>query len=33
LPAPTLGQHSGEVLLELDYDDASIAKMKSAKVI
>jgi crotonobetainyl-CoA:carnitine CoA-transferase CaiB-like acyl-CoA transferase len=33
LPAPTLGQHTGEVLLELGYDDAAIAKMRIAKVI
>ena len=33
LPAPTLGQHTGEVLLELGYDDTAIAKMRNAKVI
>jgi crotonobetainyl-CoA:carnitine CoA-transferase CaiB-like acyl-CoA transferase len=33
LLAPTLGQHTGEVLLELGYDDAAIAEMRNAKVI
>jgi formyl-CoA transferase len=33
LPAPTLGEHTGEVLAELGYDDAEIAKLKAASVI
>ena len=33
LPAPTFGQHTGEVLSELGYNDADIAKMRNAKVI
>ena len=33
LPAPTFGQHTDEVLLELGYDDAAIAKLRNAKVI
>lgn len=33
LPAPTLGQHTGEVLLELGYDEAGIAKLRTASVI
>jgi crotonobetainyl-CoA:carnitine CoA-transferase CaiB-like acyl-CoA transferase len=33
LPAPTLGQHTGEVLLQLGYDEAEIGKLRAASVI
>jgi len=33
LPAPTLGQHTGAVLVELGYSSGDIAKLKDAKVI
>lgn len=33
LPAPTLGQHTAEVLSELGYDEAAIAAMREAKAI
>ena len=33
LPAPTLGEHTAEVLVELGYVAADIAKMRTAKVI
>ena len=32
-PAPTLGQHSREILAELGYDEARIAALEEAKVI
>lgn len=31
LPAPTFGEHTDEVLKELGYDDAAIAKMRKTK--
>ena len=33
LPAPTLGEHTDQVLKELGYDDAAIAQMRQSKVI
>jgi crotonobetainyl-CoA:carnitine CoA-transferase CaiB-like acyl-CoA transferase len=33
LPAPTLGQHTNEVLLELGYDQPGIGKLRAASVI
>jgi crotonobetainyl-CoA:carnitine CoA-transferase CaiB-like acyl-CoA transferase len=30
---PLLGEHTEEVLRELGYDDASLAKLRAAKVI
>jgi formyl-CoA transferase len=33
LPAPTLGEHTEEVLKELGYDDAAIADMRAMKAI
>ena len=33
LPAPTLGQHTNEVLLELGYDQSGIGKLRAASVI
>jgi formyl-CoA transferase len=33
LPAPTLGQHTDEVLLELGYDEVAIGKLRRASVI
>ncbi|MEZ5218503.1 MAG: CoA transferase [Ilumatobacteraceae bacterium] len=33
LVAPTLGQHNGEVLRELGYDDAAIAAMEASNVL
>jgi formyl-CoA transferase len=33
LPAPTLGEHTEQVLTELGYDNATIADMRNAKVI
>ena len=33
LPAPTLGQHTDEVLLDLGYDQSSIGKLRAASVI
>jgi crotonobetainyl-CoA:carnitine CoA-transferase CaiB-like acyl-CoA transferase len=33
LPAPTLGQHTDEVLLELGYDQSGIGKLRTASVI
>jgi crotonobetainyl-CoA:carnitine CoA-transferase CaiB-like acyl-CoA transferase len=33
LPAPTLGQHTDEVLLELGYDEVGIGKLRQASVI
>ena len=33
LPAPTLGQHTDEVLLELGYDEVAIGKLRQASVI
>ena len=32
-PAPTLGQHSREILAELGYDETRIAALEEAKVI
>ncbi len=32
-PTPGLGQHTGEVLRELGYDDAAIADLRSRKVV
>ena len=32
-PAPTLGQHNGEVLAELGYSDSEIAQMRETGVI
>ncbi len=32
-PAPTLGQHSREILKELGYDEARIAGLEEAKII
>ncbi len=32
-PPPTLGQHTGEVLTELGYDDAGIAQLRAAHVV
>jgi formyl-CoA transferase len=33
LPAPTLGEHTDEVLAELGYDKDEIAKLRAASVI
>ena len=33
LPAPTLGQHTNEVLLELGYDQSGIGELRAASVI
>jgi crotonobetainyl-CoA:carnitine CoA-transferase CaiB-like acyl-CoA transferase len=33
LPAPTLGEHTDEVLAELGYDEGQIAKLRAASVI
>jgi crotonobetainyl-CoA:carnitine CoA-transferase CaiB-like acyl-CoA transferase len=33
LPAPTLGEHTNEVLAELGYDEGQIAKLRAASVI
>jgi formyl-CoA transferase len=33
LPAPTLGEHTEEVLAELGYDEGQIAKLRAASVI
>jgi len=30
---PMLGEHTGQVLAELGYDDAAIAQLRDAKVI
>jgi crotonobetainyl-CoA:carnitine CoA-transferase CaiB-like acyl-CoA transferase len=30
---PTLGEHTGQILTELGYDDAAIAEMKAARVV
>jgi crotonobetainyl-CoA:carnitine CoA-transferase CaiB-like acyl-CoA transferase len=32
-PAPTLGQHTEEVLRATGYDDAALANLRSRKVI
>ncbi|MEK7714610.1 MAG: CoA transferase, partial [candidate division NC10 bacterium] len=32
-PAPTLGQHTDEVLRELGYDEATIADLRARKVV
>jgi crotonobetainyl-CoA:carnitine CoA-transferase CaiB-like acyl-CoA transferase len=33
LPAPTLGEHTADVLQELGYDDAQLVELRAAKVI
>jgi crotonobetainyl-CoA:carnitine CoA-transferase CaiB-like acyl-CoA transferase len=32
-PAPTLGQHTDEILRELNYSDANISELRTSKVI
>jgi crotonobetainyl-CoA:carnitine CoA-transferase CaiB-like acyl-CoA transferase len=33
MPAPELGEHSDELLREIGYDDAQLAKLRAAGVI
>jgi crotonobetainyl-CoA:carnitine CoA-transferase CaiB-like acyl-CoA transferase len=33
LPAPTLGEHTGDVLAEMGYDDDEVARLRAAAVI
>jgi crotonobetainyl-CoA:carnitine CoA-transferase CaiB-like acyl-CoA transferase len=33
MPAPTLGEHTAEVMRELGYDDAKVKALRDARVI
>jgi len=30
---PTLGEHTGQILAELGYDEAAVAELKAARVV